>query len=91
VSHTVLPDVPTPCISASVACPVSEERMHGLLDDELPSGEADALRRHLARCAPCRRRVSSLARLLAAVRRQRLYAAVAPPALRDRVRALGRP
>lgn len=74
--------------ATGVPCPVPDERAHELLDAELGAAEAAALHEHLHQCAPCRARVESVRRFMAAVRRQRRLVPHAPASLHARVRAL---
>lgn len=67
---------------------MTEAQAHELVDDELGTEPATALRAHLEQCAPCRARVRAVQRFVAALRRQRRLIPRAPTSLQARVRLL---
>jgi len=82
---TTLPMPPSTGLVASPACDAVRDHVFELLDAELAGDAAASLRRHVAHCDACRARLAHEARFLAAVRRTAPIA-VAPPALRARLR-----
>ena len=68
-------------------CPQARFLLYAHFDRELTHGDAEALSRHLAICAPCRARAES-ARGLARVLRSRTGRALAPNRLRSRLQML---
>lgn len=68
-------------------CPQARFLLYAHFDRELTPGDAEALSRHLAVCAPCRTRADS-ARGLARVLHSRTGRALAPNRLRSRLQML---
>ena len=68
-------------------CPQARFLLYAHFDRELAPGDAEALSRHLAVCAPCRTRADS-ARGLARVLHSRTGRALAPNRLRSRLQML---